>query len=445
MLEYVASMPVNYVIVHKIDRLARNRGDDAVLTDTILAGGARLISATEAIGSTPSGRLLHGIMASIAEFYSQNLATEVMKGMRQKAAQGGTPGRAPLGYLNQRRVEDGREVRYVKVDPERGPHIAWAFREYATGAWSMTRLAEALNARGVTTKPGPNTPSHPLTQRSVHHVLRNPYFKGTVVLNGTEHEGTHEPLVDPATWAVVQDVLVAHRNGERSRMHDHYLKSTVYCIACGRRLMVQNSRSKSGRIYRYYVCIKRAESDCSQRRALPLSSVEDRVADSHRSITLSRAQGVRVERTVLERLRHERMTRQARADELAAEAEGIVAQQEKLLEVYYSDAIPRELFTRSQKKLSTELSGVQRELDSFRSNESEHVADIQDALDLLKDAHGTYLAATEPIRKQLNQRIFTRILLGPELEQVTFELNEPFRELVAATVPQAQREPVASQ
>jgi hypothetical protein len=34
--------------------------------------------------------LLHGIMASIAEFYSRNLATEVLKGMTTKAKGGGT-------------------------------------------------------------------------------------------------------------------------------------------------------------------------------------------------------------------------------------------------------------------------------------------------------------------------------------------------------------------
>lgn len=107
MLECLVTTLVDYVIVHKTDRLAQNRGDDATLTEAILAAGARLISTTEAIGTSLSGRLLDGIMASIAEFYSQNLATEVMKGMGQKAAQGGTPGRAPLGYLNQRRVEDG--------------------------------------------------------------------------------------------------------------------------------------------------------------------------------------------------------------------------------------------------------------------------------------------------------------------------------------------------
>ena len=45
-----------------------------------------LVSATENIDETPSGMLLHGIMSSIAEFYSRNLATEVVKGLSQKAA-----------------------------------------------------------------------------------------------------------------------------------------------------------------------------------------------------------------------------------------------------------------------------------------------------------------------------------------------------------------------
>lgn len=51
----------------------------------------------ESINETPSGMLLHGIMSTIAEFYSRNLANEVTKGMTQKAATGGTVGHAPLG------------------------------------------------------------------------------------------------------------------------------------------------------------------------------------------------------------------------------------------------------------------------------------------------------------------------------------------------------------
>lgn len=101
MLEYVKENAdrVDYVIVHKVDRLARNRGDDIDIMRALQEYGVQLVSASESIDDTPAGMLLHGIMSSIAEFYSQNLATEVKKGMGEKVKNGGTISRAPLGYL----------------------------------------------------------------------------------------------------------------------------------------------------------------------------------------------------------------------------------------------------------------------------------------------------------------------------------------------------------
>ena len=113
MLRYLQENPVNYVIVHKVDRLARNRADDVVITMEIRNAGAMLVSCSENIDETPSGLLLHGIMSSIAEFYSRNLATEVTKGMNQKALGGGTNYKAPLGYRHVRTLDNGREVRGV--------------------------------------------------------------------------------------------------------------------------------------------------------------------------------------------------------------------------------------------------------------------------------------------------------------------------------------------
>jgi len=89
----------------------------------IRQAGAQLVSSTENIDETPSGKLLHGIMATIAEFYSSNLAMEAKKGMRRKAKSGGTPVLVPLGYLNIRNKVEGREVRTVAIDPERAPLI----------------------------------------------------------------------------------------------------------------------------------------------------------------------------------------------------------------------------------------------------------------------------------------------------------------------------------
>src|SRR6266702_3877683 len=120
MLAFVKkSGDIDYVILDKVDRFARNRRDDANLMFELRTAGAQLVSVKENIDETPAGQLLHAIMAGSAEFYSKNLATEALKGMTQKAKVGGTPGRAPIGYLNTRRRIDGREVRTVVVDPER--------------------------------------------------------------------------------------------------------------------------------------------------------------------------------------------------------------------------------------------------------------------------------------------------------------------------------------
>src|SRR5262249_16418300 len=150
MLERVRTRhDVDYVIVWKVDRFARNRRDDANMLFELKAYGAQLVSATENIDQTPAGQLMHGMLASFSEYYSRNLAAEVAKGTTQKAKRGGTPGTAPLGYLNIIERADGREVRTIVVDPDRSPLIRWAFETYATGYYSLSDLTELLEARGL--------------------------------------------------------------------------------------------------------------------------------------------------------------------------------------------------------------------------------------------------------------------------------------------------------
>lgn len=92
MLEYLITHRVDYVIVHKLDRLARNRSDDVEIMNVLKKMKVQLVSTMEAFDdSIPSGNLMHGVMSSIAEFYSNNLAQEVKKRcMWQKVQSGGT-------------------------------------------------------------------------------------------------------------------------------------------------------------------------------------------------------------------------------------------------------------------------------------------------------------------------------------------------------------------
>lgn len=388
-LEYTQDRQVDFVIVHKIDRLARNRANAAAITRTIQNAGAYLMSTSEAISTTPSGRLLHGITASIAEFHSPNLATEVMKGTRQKAIHGGTPGRAPLGYLYEHRFDNGREVRAITIDPEPAEHVIWAFHAYATGDWSVTRLAAELEACGLTTRPGPNTPAGPLNVNRLHRLHRRRTTRCVVVHNGVEHPGRHEPLIDPDTWETVQDILTSRRNGERSQKHYQYLKANLFWIECGRRLLVQHTRAGRGPYYEYYVCHRRREATCQQRKVLPVGGVEQRVEDLRRAIELNPGQRERVEQIVLAKLHRQQAVNDQRLKVIAVEAETVEANQAKLLEAYYAGAIGREALRTHQRRLNTEQANLVREKAKLESANTEILKRLRDALDLLQDVHAT--------------------------------------------------------
>jgi len=192
MLEYIRENRdrVDYVIVHKVDRLARNRGDDVDITRALQEADVQLVSASESIDDTPSGMLLHGIMSSIAEFYSRNLSTEVKKGIGEKVKGGGTPSKAPLGYRNIRGYDDkGRRDSRVEIDAERAPLIELAFNEYATGNWSLSALAEHMSDLGLATPATPKLPSRSVDKKMLHNIFNNPYYMGIVTYNGAQYQG----------------------------------------------------------------------------------------------------------------------------------------------------------------------------------------------------------------------------------------------------------------
>lgn len=278
MLDYIAAHPVRYCIINKVDRLARNRLDDAIIHATLRGANITLVSVTENIDETPSGMLMHGILASMAEFYSLNLAQEVVKGMVQKATIGGTPTKAPLGYRNARTTDaQGHEVREVELDPDRADLVRFAFTAYATGDWSLSSLARELKTRGLTTRPTPSQPAKPLTTTGLHKILTNPYYHGTVTFRGVTYDGGHTPLVDTETWLRVQTVLDSKNAvGERPQKYDHYLKGSLYC-SCGAKLMIERPRDKQGDRYEYFTCAGRRRKTGCTRSAILAERIEDRI------------------------------------------------------------------------------------------------------------------------------------------------------------------------
>ena len=409
---------IDYVIVHKLDRLARNRADDVEINRAFEEAGVRLVSTSENIDQTPGGMLLHGIMSSIAEFYSRNLANEVIKGMGEKARNGGTLGKAPLGYVNVRaRDENGREVRTVELDEERAPLLRLAFSEYATGNWTVSQLAKHLNTLGLSIPPTPRRCAKPITTTRLHKILRHPYYKGVISFQGVEYAGAHEPLVDEETWSQVQAMLDSHRYGERQRIHNHFLKSTVVCGQCGARLSVQNAKNSKGTIYPYVVCARRCRlHDCAFKAVL-IDVVEDRMVDLYRTIQLSAADRTQIEHYLHDELSQIEGDKAKAVRSLTTRRTNLEDRRRRLLHAHYEGAVPLELLKEEQAELSTELNQIERQLAAYKADAAEVRQHLTQALDLLEDCHRLYQAAPAHLKKLLNQVFFQRVLVNPLVDE----------------------------
>ncbi len=231
--------PFDVILVHKMDRFARNR-EHAIVYKNLLRRecGIDVLSITETFDDTPQGRLMEGIMEVMAEFYSANLGQEVRKGMMEKARRGEALGLAPMGY---RIGETGR------LDPVPGAAeaVRWIFETYASGEMGYYNIAQALRADGHTRFPG--LPTLKWSAQAVRQILRNEAYVGRRVWNVRSNaaggrrrpeeqwvvaEGSHPPLVSTDLFERVQERMKA-RIGPRGSLGDYLLRGVVRCEECG--------------------------------------------------------------------------------------------------------------------------------------------------------------------------------------------------------------------
>ena len=432
MLQHLVDNPTSYVIVHKIDRLARNRADDVEINLALQGAGATLVSCSENIDETPSGILLHGIMSSIAEFYSRNLATEVKKGSLQKAMAGGTVGKAPTGYLNIRATENGREVRTVKIDEIRGPIMKWAFERYAQGDINLRDLLAEATERGLMSVPGPTKPSKPLVLSNFHRLLKHPYYKGVVRYLGVEYPGQHEPLVTEETWDRVQELLeLKGRSGEKVRKHHHYLKGTVFCGECGARMIVSHNRGRHGHMYEYFICIGRQQkrTDCNKRAVL-ISTIEIELERQYAKHELGPELLDGTRQMIVHQMDIQRQAASEEGSALDSRVQTLQSEQTKLLQAHYAEAVPLELLKSEQMRIAKALQAIETQRAKLHFEMATVEKNLAQAIDFASSLTDSYSRADDKVRRAMNQSMFTKVFIDNE-EHLTVELKEPFDVLLS--------------
>lgn len=415
---------LDYVIVHKLDRLARSVADHLAIAMAIREAGAELISVVESIDDTPLGQYMETIFAANAQLYSANLSHEAKKGLHKKAQLGGTPCAAPIGYLNIRKQVEGREIRTVEVDPARAPHIRWAFTAYASGAYTLDTLEAALRARGLVTRPTPTRPAKPLSRAQVARMLAHPYYVGTVRYAGAEYPGKHEPLVDGDTFSRAQAVLTAHANSkEKDRKHHHYLKGSLVCALCGSNLTFVKARGKMGTLYPYFACIGRIKGTGCRLPYVPADAVEEKVIARYAAIKFEQAGAKSAEQWVahlddvksaleaavagMRKLNEREVRRQRRR------IGEIKAKQRKLLDAYLADSLPIALLQEKQASLARELGEAEQLLGLAEQDALALGTALAQAIDLARDCGGAYAGANGSTRRQWNQAFFQQFKVNP--------------------------------
>ena len=444
MIEYVKTHPVAYCIVHKVDRLARNRADDVAIHLALKEAGVMLVSATENIDETPSGMLLHGIMSTIAEFYSRNLANEVAKGMNQKALTGGTNGKAPIGYLNVRKRDElGREMRVVEPDPDRAALVKWAFEAYATGNYSTITLHEELIDRGLTSVPTPKRPSKAPALSTIQKMLTNPYYKGQVSFRGASYDGLHEPLVATEVWYRVQAVLTAHQtSGEKTQAHDHYLKGSIFCGECGSRLILSNARSSQGVIYPYFLCAGRhSKRTTCERKSMFVPDIEAAVEDYYRRVQIPEHIITALRELVTGEFDRLHATARRERHAYTAERDALRDERKKLLQAHYAGMIPLDLLGEEQERIARRLAFLEAQINAGDIEYDQAKAHLEDCLALAGDCHAIYMSIDDSLRRLANQAFFDKLIVMPD-DTVDGQPGEPFNILFD---PDVQRVALAQQ
>lgn len=114
---------------------------------------------------------MESVIEGMAEYYSRNLAREVMKGMKETALQGKhNGGKPPLGF------DVDSEGRYI-INETAARAVKIIFEMYSQGK-SYGNIINTLNSYGYKTKAG-----REFGKNSLHDILCNKKYIGIYIFN----------------------------------------------------------------------------------------------------------------------------------------------------------------------------------------------------------------------------------------------------------------------
>lgn len=269
MVEDAKRKTFDYVLVYKLDRFARNRFDSAIYKAQLKKCNVRVISAMEHISDSPEGIILESVLEGMAEYYSANLSQNVLRGMRQRAAQakymGGT---VPLGYTID------KDKNYV-INPDTACIVQTIYQMYADGD-TLKDICAELNSKGYKSATG-----KPFTINALHSVLKNEKYIGVYKCMGYEYPDAVPRIIDNTLFDKVQERVQHNKQAPASAKSDVVFNLTgkLFCGNCGSNMVGDSGTSSTGAKYYYYTCAERKRGNDCKKKSVKKDWLEDLITD----------------------------------------------------------------------------------------------------------------------------------------------------------------------
>ncbi|MFT4414520.1 recombinase family protein [Fredinandcohnia humi] len=239
---------IDYIIVHKQDRLARDTLDTLFVMKRLNSLNKHLISIADNISTEdPRNKLIVQILAVFAELERELISFRTTNGMERKAEEGCFLGGKITGYKS--------ENKELILIPEEAKIVKYIFEKYAVEKWGYKKIAARLNAQGIKTKNGKEW-----TVNSVKTILENEAYIGNSKWRGKIKRGKHTPIIGEELWGQKEQVMqIRSCIPEKIHPGSYPLSGLLKCPQCGGPMVQGNSNQQ----YKYYQCNKNKNSGSS--------------------------------------------------------------------------------------------------------------------------------------------------------------------------------------
>jgi len=359
------------VIIHKIDRSARNLKDWADLGQ-LIDQGIEVHFANESLDlHSRGGRLSADIQAVVASDFIRNLREETKKGIYGRLKQGLSPFPAPLGYI------DRGPGKAKAIDPIAGPILKEAFTLYSTGRFGIHALTDEVNRMGLRTRGG-----KPVAHNLIARVLKNPFYTGILYIrkNGQSFIGVHEPLISPALFERVRQVLAGKRVRGTSQ-HDLLFRRLIRCASCNRSLIAERQKG-----HVYYRCHNRKCPPTILRE----ESIDAAIRFHVEKLRLAPDEGPYIDELVDEKMAEEKYLIESEVNTLQLRLHGTIERQNRLTDAYLDGALDRQDYEQRKMTLSMERRELENRMSAAALGDSGILAQLKKMVELLKHAYIQY-------------------------------------------------------